>query len=122
MIRGKLGLVQFKNRHTIWSEAEKKILIEKYGVLKRGALVELLNRSSDSIKHKAFELGLMSPNKGKEWTEEEIEVLKANYKKTLFTDLLKLLPERTEESIRMQCKRLGLRKTKKRKYSDKQNM
>ncbi len=64
-----------KNR---WNESEIDFLIKNYQ-LKGGKYVsEKLNRTINSIKHKAKELGLVNYNT-KPWTDDEIEFLKQNY-------------------------------------------
>jgi len=45
------------------------------------------------------------------WSDREIKLLKQNYPKKSKEELMKMLPDRCADGIRMKAKRLGLKKS-----------
>lgn len=56
-------------------------------------------------------------SKNKHWTHEEDSIIKANYGKATFTDILKLLPGRGKNSVRLRASRLHSTKKIKKDWS-----
>ena len=105
----------YRPRNPTWTESELKILIENYSKLNNNELMELLpDRSYDAIRARLYILGLRrdkkslcKPQSCRMWTDEEHNILKTNLHLPI-KEIIKLLPHRSEDSIRSQRRRLKL--------------
>lgn len=114
------------NGHTApWTREEIAIVKENYRTLTDEKLAELLpRRTAIGVMYIRYKLGLkkrkniVPHNKYTcPWTEEEIEILQKNYSIMTDEELTALLPKRTPEGIRYKRSKLGLRKTKKERWT-----
>ena len=74
-----------------WSEHDKNILIENYGVLDIKEIQTMLDKDYKirTIQSQAKKLGL---TESREWTKEEIDILCGNYENMTGPEIQKLLP------------------------------
>lgn len=106
-----------------WTDKEKRILRERFVDSSKEEILALIPRKSyDAIYRLASTYGLKKSKIGffksleqrssgfKPWTDEELKVLINRYANTMFKELLLLLPNRSEHSIRVKAHRLGLKK------------
>lgn len=96
-----------------WSFEEQKYLSENWGQVELRVIMEVLDRSYDSVVRKAQRLELDSNKYPKEnltnrWSEQEENVLYSFYQVKPMNELILLLPNRTRESIIKKAKQLGL--------------
>lgn len=91
----------------IWTDSEIQFLINNYQLKSRKFVSEKLNKSVDSIKHKAKSLGLITRT-CKKWSEEEIKFLKENYSK-LGRNLICEKLDRSNSSVGVKAKEFGLK-------------
>jgi|GEM_PF-911736 len=96
-----------------WSQEEQSYLVENWGQVDLRVVMEVLDRSYDSIVRKAQRLGLDTDKYPKEyltnrWTEHEESILYNFYQIKPMNELTLLLPNRTRESIIKKAKQLGL--------------
>lgn len=108
----KLGLTitqKASTRKEKWSEDEIKILKESYPEMGSAVYKLLPNRSDTACVAMAYKLGISygPPRKCVKWTDEEIDILKANYY-NLGKDVVDLLPGRTAETCQKKASALGL--------------
>lgn len=91
-----------------WTDDEIEILKLNYGKISNKDIYILLNknRSNSEIRRKAISLGLSN---NKEWSDDEINILKENYSCISCEEIMKMLPNRTMESIRGQARKLNLK-------------
>lgn len=99
----------------IWTKEDIKILEKEYKKRdgkKNGTILKdlalKLNRSENSIRNKAYQLGITK--KDKFYSKEEIELLKKYYDKYSMNDFAEIL-KRNESNIYRKMKELGLKKT-----------
>lgn len=83
-----------------WSEEDTNMLIDNYGKLSYKEMSEnnifSIYKTVDEIRRRAGYIGIAS---SREWSNEEIDILKNNYDKVLRDELLFMLPNRTKSSI-----------------------
>ena len=91
----------------IWTDSEIKFLINNYQLKGRKFVSEKLNKSVDSIKHKAKTLGLITRTCNK-WSNEEIKFIKENYSKMGRKKICESL-NRSDSSVGVKAKELGLK-------------
>lgn len=97
-----------------WTEDEVKILTEKYPYSTREEIKKLFpDRNPDSVQLKAGRLGIKKKisTVRNEWSSKEIEIIKEYYNSLANTELVKLLPNRSENAIVSQARILKLRKS-----------
>ena len=89
-----------------WTDKEVEYL--KYAVGKQSyqKIARVLHRSVCSVKHKTYKLGLQKKDihTRREWTEEEIEYLRKNYRKKSVRSIARKL-KRTEQSVKHAAER-----------------
>lgn len=94
-----------------WTKEEEATLFKLHtDGFNASDIAERLNRSKISIQQKIFKLNISRPIY---WSEIEIQILKKNYYDTTKEELLKLIPNRTFESIKTKAKTLGLKRINK---------
>lgn len=103
------------NKPIPWTENEIALLKEKYPISTKKELLELFpDRSSKSISGKAEKMGIKKVGEleRKNWTEEELDLIKVYYANSSKGEMLKLLPNRTWNEIQHKSSRLNIRKYK----------
>lgn len=91
----------------IWTDSEIEFLINNYQLKGRKFVSEKLNKSVDSIKHKAKTLGLITRTCSK-WSNDEIKFMKENYSKMGRKSICETL-NRSDSSVGVKAKELGLK-------------
>lgn len=98
-----------------WNKEEIDFLIRNNNLYSTKIMSEFLNRDEQSIRHKRMKLGLkkerdilINPYQ-KQWVKKDIDFIVENFEKMSYSDLSKSLG-RTQNSVKMKCKRLGLRR------------
>lgn len=91
-----------------WNSEEIAILKDKYGKVNIQELYQLFNgtHSKSAIKSKAQRLGFQTDPF---WSKEDKEIVKEYYSNISFSELQKMLPHKTEYSIRGIASKLGLK-------------
>lgn len=89
----------------VWSEIELSILRDKYPT-QGSSITELANRSADSIRSKASELGIVYT--GYLWTEKDKAILRAKYP-TCGSNIPELLSKFSPKDINGRAQFLGVR-------------
>ena len=91
-----------------WTDSEINILAEKYGKVDIKELYELFNKRHTilAIRCKAQHLGFQNDPY---WSKEDEDVVRKYYSILPFEELKKLLPQKTEYSIRGVARKLGLK-------------
>lgn len=91
-----------------WTESEINILSEKYGKVDTKELYDLFNKKHtvSAIRCKAQNLGFSS---NPFWSNEDENIVREYYSVVSMEELLKMLPHKTEQSIRGIAKKLGLK-------------
>lgn len=87
-----------------WTVDEERFLIENYTKLGSKKCAEILNRSVNSIKHKAAIFKLPS---ARAWTDEEVDILTRHYKTNGVDYCVKLL-NRERSAIHAKARKLGI--------------
>lgn len=97
-----------KRRAMWWSEKDTEILKDNYGKISYKNMINIFSvpKTVDEIKRRAIYLGLTS---SKNWSEEEIKILIANYSIKPMNDIMNLLPNRSQSSILGQAKAQNLK-------------
>lgn len=91
------SIMGIKKEKFFWSQEDIDILINNYGKPYSEIKLLLKNEHSEkAIRTKAIKLGLTS---SQEWSEEEISILKTYYSILPKSDVLALLPRRSEDAI-----------------------
>ena len=90
-----------------WSEVEDNIIREYYPTEGAEVITRLPKRTKDSIRRRAFCLGVQYLDEST-YTEEELSVLLKNGAIKSVSELRVLLPNRSEQSIRNKLKKLGI--------------
>jgi hypothetical protein len=102
-----------------WSKHDIDILKKYYRKIKPSELYNMLDdkRTLKAINAKAKALGL---SENREWSDEELSILKENYSTMSMYSLYKLLPKRSIISINVKGRSLGLvsRFVKDHRYTD----
>ena len=98
-----------------WTTEEVNYLINNYPILTNEELSIFLNRNIKSLKSKASKLKLKKSSDflasdGKDWTQEEVDILIINYSEMRNQDLCNLL-KRSMKSISKKSHVLGLKKS-----------
>ena len=105
--------------HFTWSQNEINILKEKYNNISNKEIYELFNGkfTIKQIRRKAQSIGLGKP---RIWTNDEESILKDNFSKLSFDELVKLLPDRTITSMIGKARQMKLYRQsyEERKYSE----
>lgn len=96
-----------------WTEEEIRILKDEFRTKPAHELATDMGRSEDSIRMKAFTLGLIAP---RTWLPEEETILKENYLNNSVKELKKLLPTHSEKAITLRAFELGVGKYKRPSY------
>lgn len=94
-----------------WTPEEDEILKTQYPKVGRKVLQSLPGRSWSATWGRISRLGIVSANSKESWTDDEDSVLRANYASMDFDELCKMLPRRSDNSIRHHAKRLGLNRS-----------
>lgn len=91
-----------------WTDSEVNILTEKYGKVDTKKLYNLFNKRHTilAIRCKAQRLGLQNDLF---WSKEDEDIVRKYYSTISFEELSKLLPHKTESSIRGVAHKLGLK-------------
>lgn len=92
----------------IWLPEDDLFLINNYNKYDKDYICSHLNRTWESIKSRASKILKISYNH-RDWTDEEIELLKRFYGNTKTKDVCMML-NRSYISVRHKCSRLGLEK------------
>ena len=102
-----------------WSKKEIDIILNNYQTKSDREIAELLpNRSHRTVGEKRRELGIKRPQRDQIWTNEEIKILKENWKEYNQNELhKKFLPNKTPKQINARKMYSGL-KGKKYVWSD----
>lgn len=97
-------------RKEFFTEEDDEI-IKKYYIIEKDEIVKRLpNHSPDSIKNRAFRIGINT----RKWSDKEIEILNSLYKDNLdecISEIQKLNPRRNKSSIISKANSLGLIRT-----------
>jgi len=95
------------NQHSCgWSVSEDKVIKMYYGSKTYADISKLLkNRSKQAVKNRCKVLGLQSSKK--QWTSEELNILKNSYANN--PHICELLPRWNWESIKRQANNIGLK-------------
>jgi hypothetical protein len=100
----------------VLSEAQIQFIKDNYGNISQGKLASVLNISLSAIKYRTKLLGLSSPRafikKRIKWTQAEIEIVKEYYPIRRNTEVLAMLPGKTEKQLYVKCSALGIKKDK----------
>jgi very-short-patch-repair endonuclease len=91
----KLGLY----KQPAWSDKEIQFLKDNFGTMSYKEIGLRIGRTSKSVSGKAHVLGLTIDGISKNWTREELEILKANVHNMDYESLHKLLPNRSIGAI-----------------------
>ena len=90
-----------------WTEKELAFLQDHYDKMRHAEIGESLNRSTEGVRNKCYELGL---NKRDDWwSEEEEKLLRKEVLGKSIKQLLLLFPNRSEESLRKKIFKTGIR-------------
>lgn len=90
-----------------WNDEEINYLKNNYNELSYEELSKHFNRSIESIKGKAYLLGLLKKEKQPRFTNKEINILIENQGMTI-KEVAKLLPNRSKSSVDYKIRDLGL--------------
>lgn len=98
-----------KHEVMCWSKEDEDILRKYYGKLSYKEILKKLNRSIQphSLYRKALDLGIVKP--ANIWTNEEVEILINNYSIKPMSEVVKLLPGRTQYAILGQARKYDLK-------------
>lgn len=98
-----------KHEVMCWSKEDEDILRKYYGKLSYKEILKKLNRSIQphSLYRKALDLGIVKP--ANIWTNEEVEILINNYSIKPMSEVMKLLPGRTQYAILGQARKYDLK-------------
>lgn len=106
----KLNIDRGWRRKEHFTEEDDEI-IKKYYIIEKDEIVKRLpNHSPDSIKNRAFRIGVNT----KKWSDKEIEILNSLYKDNLdecISEIQKLNPRRNKANIISKANSLGLMRT-----------
>lgn len=93
-----------------WSDEDTQALIDNYRKLSYKEMSEnnifSTYKTVDEIKRRATYIGITLP---RDWSEEEINILKNNYSKVSMVELMTMLPKRTKASILGKARTLKLK-------------
>lgn len=93
-----------------WSNEDTNILIDNYKKLSYKEMSEnnifSVYKTADEIRRRAVYIGITS---SREWSDEEIDILRNNYSIVSMSDLLNMLPNRTRASILGKARMYGLK-------------
>jgi hypothetical protein len=98
-----------------WTPEEDEVILSNYGKLSYREISCLLDRTPTSVERRTVRLADRIPNKitlEKErvlWTPEEDQIIIDNFGKLTYTEMMKLLPNRSRVSICKRQKRLEQR-------------
>lgn len=95
------------SKPSIWTEDELKFMRENYAILGTREMSKKLNRTYGSVQVKARRMGLNS--RTDIWSDSEIVIIKEVYPIKGVKGVHKLLPHRTEGSIKTRASMLGLK-------------
>lgn len=107
-IISKASTLKIKREQYFWDENNIDILIDSYNRgLSTSEIAKELNYkfSESAIVTKANKMNLKKVTK---WTDNEIKILKENYSRCTFEELLELLPNRNKDSIKTKAQKLNL--------------
>lgn len=106
----KLNIDRGWRRKEYFTEEDDEI-IKKYYIIEKDEIVKRLpNHSPDSIKNRAFRIGINT----RKWSDKEIEILNSLYKDNLdecISEIQKLNPRRNKGNIIAKANSLGLTRT-----------
>lgn len=110
-----------KTKNKKWSKEEDEFLI-KNNSIERKIVAEQLKRSLSSVCGRYRYLGLKRPRTlinetQTEWTEEEIEFIKNNYKTYSYKEIGEKI-NRTKSAVQNKIRKLGLKKDKIQKFNE----
>ncbi len=90
-----------------WDLEDIELLRQYYRKIPTKDLQKRLSKeySSKSINAKAIKLGLTIP---RDWSDEEEKIILENYETKPFSDVMKLLPNRSEFAIKGKARKFGL--------------
>lgn len=94
---------------TFWSKEDEQILLDNYGKLSYESISSLLSRDikPHSICRKATDMGIVKPTNI--WSDIEIKILIENYSIKPMSEMLRLLPNRSQSAIFGQARKHGLK-------------
>lgn len=90
-----------------WTQDEKEFLKNNYLILEHKEIANRLNRSSNAVRNKCYELGLRK--KSEDWTESETDLLRQHYTNTeIDLDELAIRLGRHKTNICRKAREIGL--------------
>ena len=98
-----------KRAYMFWSEEDENILIDNYGKMSYSDISKLISRdiSPHSIYRKVKDLGIACDKNT--WSQHEIDILVMNYSIKPMSDIMALLPGRTQSAILGQARKQNLK-------------
>lgn len=98
-----------KREAMFWSKEDEDILRKNYGKLSYKEISGLLHRNikPHSIYRKACDMGIVES--ANVWSDEEVKVLIDNYSIKPMSEIIKLLPNRTQSAILGQARKYDLK-------------
>ena len=107
-IISKASTLKIKREQYFWNDNDIDVLINSYNHgLSTSEIAKKLNYkfSESAIVTKANKMNLKKVTK---WTDDEIKILKENYSRCTFEELLELLPNHNKDSIKAKAKQINL--------------
>jgi hypothetical protein len=99
----------------MWTEDEVKVLKAMCRYFSARMIADRLGRGESGVKAKIASLGISLRARGRiakpsrrEWSEQEIKILRSSVGKLSALEMKKLLPKRTDRAIRLKASSLGL--------------
>ena len=97
-----------RNHRSSWTIHDMDYVEKHYGVMSCAEIGVHLGRSVNAVRGAAQKLGC-APQKTPNWSDAEIEIVRATYETTLDVgDICALLPGRSEYSVVLKARKLGL--------------
>lgn len=114
--------LECKNNRMYWSTYDTYILKTNYGNMSYSNMLPLFEskKTIDEVRRRAAYLKITH---SREWTKEETETLKLYYSSKPMSEILKLIPNRTQNAIMRQAQKLGIKSYfyLSEKYTDEEN-
>lgn len=106
-----LKLVKERSGPT-WTEEDDEMMRSLYGQVDTRFLAAMLSRTFNSLKSRAFDLGISSPKTviALPWSKAEIEILRLHYPTQALPDFAHLLPGRPLDAIKRKLMKLHLKR------------
>ena len=112
-----LGLSRSKVRNACFEEWEDEIIKQRYDELGSNGIQAryLTHRTAGSIQCRANRLGVLKP---RQWTSDELEILRSAYETMDPVSVMELLPGRTYNSILIMGRKCGLKAASNNHYDE----